>query len=61
MRKTSREAGSVSADSRERRSHDQSATKRVIVKLVFILTLSAALFGWLWLIAKGAAAIARLL
>jgi hypothetical protein len=41
------------------RNHNQSARNALIVKFVFMLTLIAAIGGWLWLLGKGAVAVAR--
>jgi hypothetical protein len=54
-----REANSVSEDNRVRPVRDHAATNTFIVKCVFVVTLVAAICGWLWLLARGAVAVAR--
>ena len=61
MDMNARDAAAAAENSRLCSNHDQRAAKARGVKTVLMLTLFASICGWLWLLGKGAVAIAGLL
>jgi hypothetical protein len=59
MARDTRDASTITGERTVRPDH--AAINTLIVKCVFMITLFAAIGGWLWLLGKGAVAIARLL